>query len=453
MTAKKKTNNKATKNSDPILKNLKFGVEFEVFTLDSEGNMISGADTIIKKVKEAHPGIEVVKECGKNMLEINSFAHTNIPDVMTKTLDDFEVVLHFAEKENIALYSYGTYPGSYNPTINPGKGYKIKDTIFGKKRFSIAARCIGLHCHYSLPWGVFDPINKIIKPLINSKNKQSMVNTYNLFIAMDPALTTFAQSSPFYQGKYIGKDSRVIVYRGGAVLNYAKGLYTNYQDFGMLQPYKVTGTDLLQIINHRFDSWNSVLKAVDINIRVFMKHGSVLDTTWNPVKISSHGTIEQRGMDMNHPRIIIALSTLIEYISREVQEKFVQVLPSDIGLTDPFKKEGNIIYIPPHTHARFELQPQSAYKGLEDDKVFNYCKGLLKLGKQCIPKSKQILIAPLEKMIKEKKTISDHILADARRLGARKTISNKQAAELALKHSKDLFKEIILTKQIIKDLK
>jgi len=448
----KKTNKKEAKITDPILKNLKFGVEFEVFTLDKQGKMVYSADKIIKKVKETNPQIDIVKECGKNMLEINSFAHTNIPDVMAKTLDDFETVLHCAEKENVVLYSYGSYPGQFTPQINKDKGYKIKDNIFGKNRFAIAGRCIGLHCHYSLPWGVFDPVNKIIKPLINSKNKQSMVNTYNLFIAMDPALTTFAQSSPFYQGKHLGKDSRVIVYRGGDVLKYPQGLYTNYQDFGMLQPYKVTGTDLLQIIKHRFDSWTKVLKKVDIGLRVFMKHGSILDTTWNPVKISPHGTIEQRGMDMNHPRIIIALAILIEYISREVQEKFVQVLPSDIGLTEPFKKEGNVIYIPPHTHVRFELQPQSAYKGFESENVFNYCKGLLKLGKQCIPKDKQVLIEPFEKIIKEKKTISDKILADARKLGAKNTISNKQAAELALKHSKDLFKEIIMTKQLIKNL-
>ncbi|MAE42427.1 hypothetical protein CMO93_01535 [Candidatus Woesearchaeota archaeon] len=452
--ANKKRNGKKSpaKSADSILKSLKFGVEFELFTLDEQGRMIYNADKIMKKVKESAKQIDAVKECGKNMLEINSFPHTDIPDVMQKTLDDFELVLHCAEKENTVLYSYGTYPGEFMPKMNRDRGCKIKENIFGKNRFMIAARCIGLHCHYSLPWGVFDPVKKVIKHLVNSKNKQSMVNAYNLFIAMDPALITFAQSSPFYQGKHLGKDSRVIAYRGGDILKYPPGLYTNYPDFGMLQPYKVTGTDLLQIIKHRFDSWSDVLKKVDMNLKVFMKHGSILDTTWNPVKISSHGTIEQRGMDMCHPRLVIALATLIQYISKEVQEKFVQVLPSDIGLTEPFKKEGNVIYIPPHTHVRFDLQLKSAYNGMEDKLVHNYCKGLLKLAKLYIPKSKYPLIAPLEKMITEKKTVSDHILADARKLGAKESISNKQAAELALKHSKDLFKEIIMTKQIIKGL-
>ena len=83
---------------------------------------------------------------------------------------------------------------------------------------------------------------------------------------------------------------------------------------------------------------------------------------------------------------------------------------------------------------------------------YNYCSGLLKLGKQCIPKERMPLIEPLEKMLKEKKTVSDHILAEAKKLGAKNSISNKQAAELALRNSKDLFKEIIMTKQLIKNL-
>lgn len=440
------------KTKEATLKKLMFGTEFEVFTLDNEGRMIYAGENVLKCVKSSKPEIDVVKECGRNMLEITSFPKSEVSDVMVQTLNDFEAVLHCAEKQGVVLFTYGTYPGTYNPQMNTGNGYKVKESIFGAQRWTIAGRCIGLHCHYSLPWGVFDYNKKIIKNLINSKNKQSMVNMYNLFIAMDPALITFTQSSPYYQGKRLGKSSRAIVYRGGDIMKYPAGLYTNYQDFGMLQPYKVTGTDLLQIINHRYDSWSKTIKSVNVNVKSFLKHGSILDTAWNPVKISSHGTIEQRGMDMNHPRIIIAVATLIKHICRVVQEDFVHVLPSDIGLTEPFKREGNIIYIPPHTHVRFKLQLDAAYQGLESKDVLNYCAGLLKLGKQCVPKEQLPLIAPLDKMVKEKMTMSDQILKDARKLGAKTTITNKQASELALKHSKDLFKEIIMTKQLIKNL-
>ncbi|MBS3130951.1 hypothetical protein J4212_00820 [Candidatus Woesearchaeota archaeon] len=445
---------KKEQKQESVLKNLTLGMEAELFTLDSKGSMANGADRLIRKVKGANPQIGITHECGKNMVEISTFPHAETGNVMLQFLDDFEAVLHCAEKEGLALYSYGTYPGSFTPEINTDKGYIIKEQIFGKARFSIAARCIGLHCHYSLPWGVFDHKRKVIKPLINSKNKQSMIDNYNLFIAMDPAITTFAQSSPFYQGSYLGKDSRIIVYRGGKIFNYLQGLYANHQDFGMLQPYKATGTDLLQIIWQRFDLWTGILKNLDMSLKVFLKHGSILDTTWNPVKISSHGTIEQRGMDMNRPQVVIAIAALIKAISKEVQDRFMHVLPSDIGVAEPFKQEGNIIHIPPHTHVRFELQPKAAYHGLDDKNVYAYCSGLLKLGKGIIPRKELPLIAPLEKMISEKKTASDYLIRDAKKLGVslKTKMTNKQAAELALRHSRDLFRDIIMTKQAIKKL-
>lgn len=331
------------------------------------------------------------------------------------------------------------------------KGYKLKEQIFGKTRFSIAGRCIGLHCHYTLPKGVFDFSTKTIKNLIDSKQKQSMVNVYNLFIAMDPALTTFTQSSPFYQGKFIGKDSRVIVYRGGDELDYPQGLYSKFKAVGRLQPYKYTGLDLIKIIQTRFTSWSKTVRNVDMNLKVFSKHGSILDTTWNPVKINSHGTIEQRGMDMNFPRNIIAVSLLIKYIAKSVQEKFVKIVPSDIGIAEPFKKEGNVIYIPPHTHVRFDLQKKAAYDGLEDKDVHNYCSSLLKLAKICMPKDRLSLLKPIELMLEEKKTVSDQVMESAKKLGAdvKKGINNNQSRELALEQSKHLFKDVMITKKAL----
>jgi len=110
--------------------------------------------------------------------------------------------------------------------------YRIKESIFGKNRWKIAGRCVGFHCHYTLPRGIFDAQLRVLKMIIRSKIKDSMVNSYNLLIAADPALTCFMQSSPFYQGKYLGKDSRVIMYRGGECFNNSSGLYANLEEFG-----------------------------------------------------------------------------------------------------------------------------------------------------------------------------------------------------------------------------
>jgi hypothetical protein len=373
---------------------------------------------------------------------------------MEKLLEDFEALLHVTEKEEVSLFPLGTYPGSFTPDMRQERGYKIKEQIFGKNRFNIAGRCIGFHCHYTLPWGVFDKINLIPKILINSKNKQSMVNSYNLLIAMDPALTTFTQSSPFYQGVSLGKDSRVIVYRGGDVLDYPQGLYANFQDFGGLQPYRHTGTDLLHLISSKYDKWKKTLKKIDVNLKVFRKHGSTLDTTWNPVKLNANGTLEQRGMDMNHPMIITAAAVVIKYILKHVQEDFMQVMPSDMGLNEPFRIEENVIFIPPHTYVRRTMQPKAAHKGLDDQNVFHYCKGLLKLAKSCIPKEKHELIAPFSKMLDERKTVSDEILQDVKKMGynLKSNLPGRVAAEIAIEHSKRLFKEVMMTKKMVQDM-
>ena len=57
-------------------------------------------------------------------------------------------------------------------------------------------------------------------------------------------------------------------------------------------------------------------------------------------------------------------------------------------------------------------------------------------------------------MISEKKTASDYLIRDAKKLGVslKTKMTNKQAAELALRHSRDLFRDIIMTKQAIKKL-
>jgi gamma-glutamyl:cysteine ligase YbdK (ATP-grasp superfamily) len=436
------------------LKTMRFGIEFELFTLDEQGYMTNGADRLIKRVKNEYPDIEIKRECAKNMIEITTPPREEVPHAMQTALEDYERVIQCAEKEKLILYSYGTYPGAFTPEFHSGKRYTDKEKIIGKQRFTIAGRCIGLHIHYSLPWGVFDSLERIIKPLIRSKNKESMVNIYNLCIAMDPALTTFAQSSPFYQGEKLGKDARMIAYRGGKELDYPQGLYANLPQFGALPNYKSTNTDILHVIGERFNEWTDLVKQFTQNVIILSKHGSILDNTWNPVKINAHGTMEVRGMDMNHPDIIIALAICIKYIIKAVQEKYIKVIPSDTGIEAPFKKEGNKIFIPPDSYVQNELQRKSAYNGLKDDAIYTYCNGFLKLAKEFVPLKKQILLVPLETMIETRQTTSDLILKRVKENPNYddNTLTPAQAAELALKLSADLYNEVIFTKQRLIEL-
>ncbi len=435
-----------------VQKTLRFGIEFELFTLDEKGYMANGADQLIARVKREHPEIDIKRECGKNMIEITTPVETDVPAAMIRAMENFEVVAVAATEEKLVLYAYGTYPGAFTPEFHVHRRYRAQQKILGKQRFAIAGRCVGLHIHYSLPWGVFDDIKKIIKPLIRSKNMQTMVDIYNLCIAMDPALFTFAQSSPLYQGKYLAKDSRVLMYRGGKDLDSPEGLYANLPEFGALQQYKTTSTDILSQIADRFVDWAEILKSVGTKIAMFSKHGSILDNTWNPVKINSHGTMEIRGMDMNHPDIIAAIAILVKFLLKEIQEKHIRILPADTGVEHPFSFDGKTIVIPPDSFVRKNLQRRAAYEGLADDVVFNYCQAFFRMAKQFVPENREKILQPLEDMLKSRMTTSDRIVAQLEKSGwtKEKELTPAEAAEVALSLSWDLYNEILTTKERLK---
>ncbi|MAG92037.1 hypothetical protein CMO83_05155 [Candidatus Woesearchaeota archaeon] len=435
------------------LKRSMTGFEVELFTINRKGMMVDMADKLLKKAR-SDKNLAVKEEIGLNQIEIACLPNEKIPNAMDNLLKEVEYLVSIAEKEDTLLCPLGNYPGKINPDMRSTPKYDIKRDIIGKERYKIEARAIGFHSHYTLPRGIFDFELRVLKLLVKSKIKDSFVNSYNFLIAADPALTCFMQSSPFYQGKHIGKDSRMIMYRGGPHLNNKSGLYANFEEFGGLPPYKATALDIMDIITTRFEKWKSYIKALGLNIKVLSTYGSILYTTWAPIRVTPHGTLEQRGMDMNHPIYIAGIGTIIKHLLKKMQEEFYTVVPSEIGIKEPFKVEGDTIYIPPYPYVRNELQKLSAYKGLDSPIILDYCKRFLKLASSTMPKDRLKLIEPFKEMINKKKTVSDEILDFAKKRGFRKNseLSNKLAAEIALNHSERLFREIIFTRNLIKDM-
>lgn len=424
-------------------KTMRFGIEFELFTLDEKGYVVDGGPALIKRVKKEYPGIEIKKECAKNMIEIITSPNVDVPEAIIKVIKDFEAVSLCAKKEHLLLYAYGTYPGNFNPVFNSDRCYKIKQKVLGKQRFMIAGRCVGMHIHYSLPWGVFNNTTKFLKPLINSKNKENLINIYNICIALDPVLVAFMQSSPFYQGKRLGKDARVIVYRGGKELDYPDGLYANLNKFGGLPTYQSNNTDLLHLITDSRDEWSKILKSKGYKLI----YNSILDTLWNPVRINAHGTVEIRGMDMNHPDIVVAIAIMIKFLLKQLHEGNVDVIVSDQAVNEPFKFDGKTILIPPYTYLNNVLQKLSAYGGMADDSVHKYCTAVMKLAKNFIPENKLFLLQPLYDMLASRETSSDRIIKVANNLGFKDNLKPAQAAKLAITLSKDFYNEIIVMKK------
>lgn len=438
------------------LKKFTIGFEVEFLIVDKEGKIAHGADEILKKAEEKL-GIEtnlLTPECSKNIIELGSYPDTEGSNTMKNLLDGLKLLTYVANEAGYAVLPLGTYPGTFTPSMRVNPGYKVQNELFGKSRFQIAGRTAGYHCHYALPWGVFDSKNLMLKDLGDSKNQEYLVSAFNFLIAMDPALTTFMQSSPFYQGKNLAKDSRVLAYRGGEELGYPKGLYAHMPIFGALPSYLHSGTDIISRIEERHGAWQKALtKALPPNRRKPV-YRSILDTNWSPVKINSHGTFEERGMDMNRLPILFSVSILMQVLLKSVQEGQFRVRPRDSAKAQPFalEEDGKLLLIPPIVHVQKHLQKLSTYEGLENDEMYYYCKRLVGLAKLVAGENVKPLLEPLSEMLANRKTTSDHILAQAKELGykdKRKVLPQSIASEIALTHSRKLFKDIVLLEKMI----
>jgi hypothetical protein len=430
-----------------VLKKSKSGSELEFFILNSKGNMVNEAEKFRKIANKKFPELDVRPEAGLSMIEIGSYPSVNVMDTFLDILEKIKKLIEVAEENDYVLFPLGTYPGTAKPEITKTRRYKEQAVILGRKEAINASLCCGFHYHYTLPKGVFDFEKKFLKSMVNSKIKQSLIDSYNLSIAMDPAITTFLQSSPFIQGKHIAKDSRIVVYRGGKKLGYSKGKYARFQLLGGLPPYKQTLNDLMFSLRKRQEKWGELMEKKGLKPSWIIKEDNILDFTWNPVKINSLGTLEIRSPDMNHPEYVIAMGSLLKFVFRQIYRDFYKVFPSDIGLKEPFKVEGKIIHIPPHTHVRNFLQRESAYQGFASREVTDYCRRFFNFAKSFLDVNYVPVVEPLQELLDRRESVSDKIIGRFKRAGygVEDKIPNEVAADVALKSCRDMLKEVDMT--------
>jgi hypothetical protein len=426
------------------------GFEVEYFLIDRKGEIAHDADLILKDAaKSKNTGIK--REVAKNFIEIAAKPHEKIPYSAGYLIQEIEALSAIAEKYHMQLLPLGCHPGSFAPSMRREGHYGVMEYVLGKSQFKMLGRCCGFHCHFTLPHGIFDEHLRMLKLLTHMKVKDRLVNSYNLLIASDPALTTFMQSSPFYQGNHVGKDSRMIIFRGGKALGNTKGAFGGYEQLASLPPYKHTAFDIVDIITTRYEIWGGAIQKVGINLKVLPKYWSLMDTTWNAIKVNPNGTLEERGMDINHLQFLIGSGVMMHSIMKKLQNEAYTVIPSEAGIANPFKVEGDIIHIPPFPYVKKTLQNLSAYKGLESREVRHYCTKFLRFAESAIKKEYRIALAPLKKMLRRGKTVSDEIIEMARKGGwkAGEQLSKKAATEIALHHAKQMPREIESMKAVI----
>jgi gamma-glutamyl:cysteine ligase YbdK (ATP-grasp superfamily) len=420
------------------------GIETEYFVLDDKGRICSIADELISELKGM-----AKKECAKNMIEVVSMPAETIAVAAADILDKIIALTEAAEKNGSRIFCYGTYPGKFVPDMRSDAPYKVKERILGNSTWKIAGRCIGFHCHYTLVSGIFDKIRKNIRMLLQFSKNQAFVDSYNILVALDIALTTFMQSSPFYQGKLYGKDSRMMLYRGNLGIN---GLYTKFQDFGALPEYKHIITEIMYLADSRYERWSYLMEGRGMHMDLRRLYGSIYDINWSPVKVNPLGTFELRGMDMDRLDILVPCAMLIRYMLEAVHKSEIDVVIDEIAIKEPFKREGGKVYLPPFGYLSGVLQKNSAKSGMRNRSVRSYCKSFLKFALPLLPSDKKTALRPLLRMVATKSTVSDEIIRLARKIGARKVIGQDHAAELSLKLTDVMENDIKKAEKVIKVL-
>ncbi|KHO45166.1 MAG: hypothetical protein QS98_C0012G0006 [archaeon GW2011_AR3] len=424
------------------------GFEMEMFTLDKEGHVVYEQDYIISRAKKYFKDVSVVKEVGKHMVEVGSQPSSDLRTSFNHILYTLEKTWEVAEKKNLLLYPFATYPGEFNPEINSSFWYDIRKKILGEEKFKMSGLCLGFHFHFAVPKNIFSRKKRVIVTLPDKKEQQSFISGYNFLIAADPVVTTFMQSSPYIQGTYLAKDSRMLFYRGGENLKF-NGLYNDFQIFGGLQSYIYTITDLAKLIQKRYDLLKSQLIHWGFDPRLIKKYAKKLDTAWNPVKVNKHGTYEQRGMDMNLPSYCLSVSALLQLALKRIVEEHIAVVPSDVGIYRPFKLEGKKLHIPPISIVQENLQHLSATEGLSNIKILRYCKALVQFAQAGDNQDQKRFMTRISSMLSEKKTISDKIIEKIKSLGFDDSITADAAATLAEGYAYEFLDDIDYTKALL----
>lgn len=427
------------------------GLEIELFTLDNEGALKNWADRIFKAIERKKISSYVRSEISKSMVEMGAAPKKTVSECALYFLDNLQELIEIAEKLGIVLLPLGVHPGSGIPELRSTIWYNAKKKLLGLDNMRKAGEVCGFHFHYTLPRGIVSRYTKMIRTLKRSSAKDVFLNQYNFLIATDPAIITFCQSSPFWFGRHYAKDCRVLIYRDFEVVKNAehiRGIHYYFPPFGSLPRYEFTLQDLRVMADQRKAEWLRMLELKRFHTNEIAGF-PVLKFMWGPLRVNKIGTIEYRGSDMNFPSYIFSASALLKYLLMAIAEKELEVIPSDIGTTEPFELEGDMIYVPPYATVRY-LEYQSTVNGLEVDDVYTYCSRLLKLLQKISDKSNSAFLERIKKILESKKTMADIMINFVKKNGydVDEKLPDDVMNYMALYYADKLKEDIEYTKKI-----
>src|SRR5215211_5364661 len=356
----------------------RIGLEQEFFLVDRWGALSELADPFLRRCWDAAraEGLDPLcfkAECVKSLVEVVTPPSPRLADLIEEYLNSLDLALKVASELGLALYPLGTYPLPISPVLRDDPVYMVKASTIGHGRFSHAGRCAGALLHLELPAGTVWPDVKAALDAPAAAQRE-LLGLYNLTTALDPALVALTRACPFYEGRTDGFAARTVHYRG--ILGF-EGLYEDLHEVGGLSAYASRVEDLVDQQRARYRAWFSAMDLAGVERRLFAQAGGSLHrASWNPVRLSHHGTVEIRSMDANYPEMVLAVCALIRGAAERVRRERLEVIPSRGVLT--LEPDGDLLHVPIFSYLNGELLGAAVTRGVLDRRVEAYVDSVMK---------------------------------------------------------------------------
>jgi gamma-glutamyl:cysteine ligase YbdK (ATP-grasp superfamily) len=355
----------------------RIGLEQEFFLVDRRGAPQDLADPFLRRCREAAQAAGLdprcfKAECAKGLLEIATQPSHGVEELAKEYLNNLHLALGVASDLGLALYPLGTYPLPIRPALRDDPSYAIKASTIGYERFLGAGRCAGTHLHLELPASTVWPDVKVALDAPLAVQRE-LLGLYNLATALEPALVALTRACPFYDGRADGFATRTVHYRG--ILGF-EGLYADLREVGALSPYASRVEDLVDQQRARYRAWFAAMDLAGVERRLFAQAGGNLHrASWNPVRLSHHGTVEIRSMDANYPEMVLAVCALIRGAAERVRREQLEVRPSREVLT--LEPDEELLLVPTFSYLNGELLGAAATRGVLDQRVAAYVESVV----------------------------------------------------------------------------